>query len=106
MILSRKVMLGAEAIHLGAGLGDDHFGYPPVDVRRLSKRSDLQHVARYLQKQIRAGRCNVGALELSNLLQFTASKKISISFTSGSSHTEQDLISARVESCGFQLRSM
>ena len=87
MILSRKVMLGAEAIHLGAGLGDDHFGYPPVDVRRLSKRSDLQHVVRYLQKRMRIGRRNLGALELFNLLELTASKKISISLTSGASHT-------------------
>lgn len=31
--------------------------------------ADLQRVIRYLQKEIRAGRRNVGALKLSNLLQ-------------------------------------
>jgi hypothetical protein len=30
---------------------------------------ELRHVVRYLQKEIRAGRRNVGALKLSNLLQ-------------------------------------
>jgi hypothetical protein len=30
---------------------------------------DLEHVVRYLQKEIRAGRRNVGALKVSNLLQ-------------------------------------
>jgi hypothetical protein len=34
-------MLGAEAIHLGAGLGDDHFGYPPVDARRAIQAIDV-----------------------------------------------------------------
>ena len=28
-------MLGAEAIYLGAGLGDDHFGYGGVDYDQL-----------------------------------------------------------------------
>jgi hypothetical protein len=31
--------------------------------------ADLQHVIRYLQREIREGRRNVGALKLSNLLQ-------------------------------------
>lgn len=33
------------------------------------QESDLQHVIAYLQREIRAGRRNVGALKLSNLLQ-------------------------------------
>jgi hypothetical protein len=37
-----------------------HIGYTPQDVRT---------VIRYLQREIRAGRRNVGALKLSNLLQ-------------------------------------
>ena len=34
-------MLGGEAIHLGAGLGDDHFGYPPVDARSAIQAIDV-----------------------------------------------------------------
>ena len=34
-------MLGAEAIYLGAGLGGDHFGYPPVDAWRAIQAIDV-----------------------------------------------------------------
>ena len=48
--------------------------------------ADLQRVIRYLQREIREGRRNVGALKLSNLLQWTASKRISISARFASTH--------------------
>src|SRR5208283_2965160 len=45
--------------------------------------ADLQRVIRYLQREIREGRRNVGALKLSISCNWTASKRISISVACG-----------------------